>query len=133
MRGLNRIELDWFDTNRNNQIGFMYVSENIFSYRPIVARTMSKNTNACRWFPTVVVFPLESATLPKPPPKIDWVSLYVNGLTTNRKMNAENTEILHFLELEGVDGDGDDIVFLYNTNILFIYVVQTTCSLFFCK
>lgn len=70
--------------------------------------------------PTVVGFPLESATLPKRPPKIDWVSLYVYGLTTNRKINAENMEILHFLELEG---DGDDIVFLYNTNILFIRVI----------
>jgi len=74
----------------------MYVSENILSYGPIVARTMSMNTTVCRRIPTVVGFPLESATLPKRPPKIDWVNLYVNGLTTNKKMNAENTEILHF-------------------------------------
>ena len=73
--------------------------------------------------PTVVGFPLESAILPKRPPRIDWVSLYVYGLTTNRKINAEKTEILHFLELEGFDCDGDDIVLLYTTIILFIRVI----------
>jgi hypothetical protein len=49
----------------------------------------------------MVGLPFASAILPTNLPKMDCVSLYVIGLTTSKKMNAENIEILHFLELDG--------------------------------
>ena len=54
----------------------------------------------------MVGFPSESAIFPKIEPNRYCVNLYVHGLTTNKKINAEKIEIAHFLELEG----GDDII-----------------------
>jgi hypothetical protein len=68
-------------------------------FKSIEKRTNKIYTRVCKRSPTVVGQPF-FAIGPIRPLNNELVTLYVYGLTTKRKINAEKRVISHFLKLE---------------------------------